>query len=263
MSEIDQENQPDKKKSSTRMKTLLFILAIAFFTFRTGGFLFALALLSMIYVHECGHLWAAIKKGFKTNGIYILPIGGVAIVDDLDKADRGDEAYIAVMGPIWGIAFSFIFVIASQVFPLTHSDSYELLKLGACLCAVNIFNLFPISPLDGGRIFKSIAFSISRTFGLFTMILMILLAIFLAVFLKFWILYLVAFFCFIDFKNEKKEICTDIKKKNMSFGKIVLYTFIVGLLLFLAFCPIVFCAIKNSQIKNIENIENPLTSQTF
>jgi len=241
-------------KNPARMKSLLFILALTYFTYVTKDFLLSASLLAMIFVHECGHLWAARRRGFKTKGIYLLPIGGVAIVEGLEHADRDDEAYIAVMGPIWGMAFSFLFFWVAHL-----TNSLALLKTGAMLCVVNIFNLAPINPLDGGRIFKSITFSISRRVGLIAMMLMVPLAIFIGFRYGIFIFHMIALICYLDYRNEKRTTYSDYEvkkligetekdgvkvviekpeKKKMSIWKMIAYSIVVALLLISACFPI-------------------------
>lgn len=217
----------DKK---VRLKLLLLGLAVTYFSYITGEFFLSTSLLTMIYVHECGHLWAARRKGFKTNGIYLLPIGGVSLVEGLEKADRDDEAFIAIMGPIWGIAFSYIFIIAYQI-----TDIYSFLRIGAVLCLINLFNLFPVNPLDGGRISKSVTFSVSKGIGLISMVFMMISAVLVAIYAELPIFYLIAFFCWIDFASERRNVLT---KKKMSFTKVLVYALILLPIIILASLPV-------------------------
>ena len=73
---------------------------------------------------------------------------------------RRDEAYIAIMGPIFGFALS---GIALVVYIVTHNALFG--AAAGWMAMINLFNLLPINPLDGGRIMKSIAFSINSKFG--------------------------------------------------------------------------------------------------
>ena len=265
----------EKNKNKNRVKALLFILALTYFTFITGEFFLAVSLLAMIFVHENGHLWAARRKGFKTRGIVFLPIGGVAFVEGLEKADRDDEAFIAIMGPIWGLAFSFIFVVIYH-----FTGFFEFLKIGGILCLVNLLNMLPLNPLDGGRISKSIIFSMNRKLGLFSMCCMIAMALFMAIWWHLYIFYLVAFFCCIDFVDERNKNFSDYemgkivgkqgweaiknqgmniivekpKKKSMSYPKMFLYTLISCVIFVVASIPIVTWADQDKSQSNTEEV---------
>lgn len=122
---------------------------------------FAAMIMLMLFVHESGHVWAMNRYGMKTKGIYFIPfVGGAAVAED-EFPTRSAEVVVAIMGPIWGLALA---VATGVVWIVTDSP---LFAAGASWMAlINLFNLLPINPLDGGRIFKSIAFSINPGIGL-------------------------------------------------------------------------------------------------
>ena len=122
---------------------------------------FALMIIFMLFVHESGHVWAMKRIGMKTKGFYFIPLlGGAAIADEAFPS-RKAEVFVAIMGPIFGLTLS----IATFLVYLTTSN--PIFAAGASWMAmINLFNLLPINPLDGGRIFKSIAFSINSKIGL-------------------------------------------------------------------------------------------------
>ena len=115
----------------------------------------------LLIVHESGHVWAMKKSGMKTKGIYFIPLlGGMAVTDEMFP-DRKTEAFVAIMGPIWGLALS---VMALGLWYLSGWPHFAV--AAAWMATVNLFNLLPINPLDGGRILKSITFSVSSYLGI-------------------------------------------------------------------------------------------------
>lgn len=121
---------------------------------------FAIVLLFAIVVHEYGHLNAMKKCNIPTKGIYLIPFfGGAAVTSESIKSYR-KEAYVSLMGPVYGY-FSLI-----PFFILYLYDKNPLwIGLVSFIAMVNVFNLLPINPLDGGRIIKSITFSLHSTLG--------------------------------------------------------------------------------------------------
>jgi Zn-dependent protease len=111
------------------------------------GWKFAVAIVYLIFVHEMGHLVAAKQKGIKTSPAIFIPFMGAAIGMKEMPKNAKDEAYIAYAGPLFGLLS---FLPAVFLYETTGQPFWGLvIFLGAM---INLFNLFPVSPLDGGRI---------------------------------------------------------------------------------------------------------------
>jgi len=122
---------------------------------------FALMLMGSIFLHELGHIRAMKAYGMKTKGVYFIPFLGAAAVTEESFPTRKAESVIALWGPIWG------FILAMIFFDLYLWTGWPMVAaIAAWIAMVNLFNLLPINPLDGGRIVKSLAFSLSNTTGL-------------------------------------------------------------------------------------------------
>lgn len=133
------------------------VVSYAFLTTWT----FAIAIMVCLFVHESGHIWAAKRHGLKVKGIYFIPfIGGAAVIEN-DFKSRNTEFVVAIMGPVWGFALT---IITGIVYFITLNPLFA--AIAGWMAFVNLFNLLPISPLDGGRIFKSIGFSLKSWLGL-------------------------------------------------------------------------------------------------
>lgn len=127
---------------------------------------FALLLMIAVGFHESGHVWAMKRMGIKTKGFYFLPfIGGAAIAEE-NYRTYGENAYIAIMGPIWGLAMAFG---AACLYWVTGNPLWAC--TGAWMATLNLFNLLPVTPLDGGQLVRAMAFSINKTLGFIFMLL--------------------------------------------------------------------------------------------
>lgn len=121
---------------------------------------FGLLLMIAVGFHESGHVWAMKKMGIKTKGFYFLPfIGGAAIAEE-NYRTYGENAFIAIMGPVWGAMLAWMCGIAYWV-----TGMPMLAAAAAWMATLNLFNLLPITPLDGGQLVRSIAFSIHKNVG--------------------------------------------------------------------------------------------------
>ncbi|WP_193755553.1 site-2 protease family protein [Psychromonas sp. psych-6C06] len=126
---------------------------------------FALALIACLVFHEYGHIKAMKHFGMKTKGIYLIPfMGGLAMSDEKINT-RWQDVVISIMGPCFGLFMSVASLIA---YWLTGESFFA--GLAAFNALLNLFNLLPILPLDGGHILKSISFSMNSTTGLFACI---------------------------------------------------------------------------------------------
>jgi Zn-dependent protease len=173
---------------------------------------FALVILVSLFVHEYGHVWAMKREGMKIKGVYFIPFLGAAAITADSFPSRSAEIRIAIMGPIWGG------LLAIATFILYHITNKPMLAaITGWMALLNLFNLLPIMPLDGGRIMRSISTSISSRVGVSYFILSCLLASMFAHFAGFSIIWLVILIgmteSIIDFKRSfNEERCTRLTK---------------------------------------------------
>ena len=122
---------------------------------------FALALILCLVFHEYGHIRAMKYFGLKTKGIYLIPfVGGLALSESKINT-RWQDVVISIMGPFFGLILS---IISLVVYWITKIELFA--GLAAFNALLNVFNLLPVLPLDGGHVLKSITFSMNSVFGL-------------------------------------------------------------------------------------------------
>ena len=187
-----------------------FKLGMAAVTF--GGYAwmfswqFALLLMGSIFLHELGHIRAMKAYGMKTRGVNFLPFMGAAAVTEEDFPSRKAEAVIAIWGPLWGLMLSMIFF---DIYAWT--DSPLMAGVAAWCAMVNLFNLLPIKPLDGGRIVSSLIFSISERLGMIFMALGILVAFALLVITKVGLLAIILVVAALELRREWMNKYPDVQ----------------------------------------------------
>ncbi|MDN5368953.1 site-2 protease family protein [Shewanella fodinae] len=147
-------------KSAKVIKVVLAGASIAAYSW-LFSFQFALALLVCLMFHEYGHIRAMKYFGMKTKGIYLIPfMGGLALSDDKINT-RWQDVVISMMGPFFGLLLS---LVALLIYHLTANPFFA--ALAGFNALLNLFNLLPVLPLDGGHAIKSISFSQNRIMGL-------------------------------------------------------------------------------------------------
>lgn len=115
------------------------------------GWRFAIGLVVLLFIHEMGHAVVMKLKGVPMGGMIFIPLLGAAVTMRQMPQNAKDEAEIGIAGPIAGaLAASVCFFFARQ-----SPDSIwaPLAYFGFFL---NLFNLVPIIPFDGGRVVAAI-----------------------------------------------------------------------------------------------------------
>ncbi len=111
------------------------------------GWRYALGFVLLLFVHEMGHYLAARYKGLDVGAPTFIPFVGAWIALKDKPHDAQTEAFIGLGGPLLGS------IAALLVYFLARSEGSSLLLAVAYAgFFLNLFNLIPLSPLDGGRI---------------------------------------------------------------------------------------------------------------
>ncbi|HKD31240.1 MAG TPA: site-2 protease family protein [Xanthobacteraceae bacterium] len=131
-------------KLATTGGTMLLSLAV----YATiWGWPYAAGFIALMFAHEMGHYMAARQCGLNVGAPTFIPFVGAWINLKDQPHDVRTEAYVAVAGPLVGT------IAAVAVYLWGRStDSTLLLAIAYAGLFLNLFNLLPISPLDGGRI---------------------------------------------------------------------------------------------------------------
>jgi len=136
---------------------------------------FAIALVLCLVFHEYGHIKAMKYFGLKTKSIYLIPfVGGLALSDDKINT-RWQDIVISIMGPFFGLILSIACLVGYWL-----TDIEILAGLAVFNALLNLFNLLPILPLDGGHVLKSIAFSINSKVGIVSCILGVVFGVYIS-----------------------------------------------------------------------------------
>ena len=126
------------------------ISAIAY-AFWFGPWL-AILFVGLLLIHEMGHVVAMRMKGFDTPTPVFIPFLGAAIFAP-KFGDRDTEAFIGYGGPLLGTIGALATFIVWFLLPDKNEPIAMIILVGSYLgLFLNLFNLIPISPLDGGRV---------------------------------------------------------------------------------------------------------------
>ena len=185
----------------------LFLLMMVFYAF-VNVLPQALIIFLVVFIHELAH--TIVARGHKVNikEIELFPFGGVAKLDFLE-VDSDEEIRIALAGPL-----SNFFMAGLGLIALYYVDSEYWLPFFIRLNIVmGLFNLIPILPLDGGRIYRALQ---AKSVGIFAatkkaayqgklLAVLVLLVSASGLYLELWDLNAVTMACFLFYSANEQD----------------------------------------------------------
>jgi Zn-dependent protease len=116
------------------------------------GWKFAVGFVALLFVHEMGHYIQLRREGVKPTGMVFIPFLGAAVGTRSLGGSALAEARVGLAGPILGsLAVAALLPIAAA----TDDDFWRALAFTGFF--LNLFNLLPVVPLDGGRAMAAMA----------------------------------------------------------------------------------------------------------
>jgi Zn-dependent protease/CBS domain-containing protein len=128
-----------------------------------------------VLLHELAHSLVAMGFGVRVRSITLFLFGGVSNIEHEPPSAKA-EFFIAIVGPITSVGLGILFLVLASVFTsMTMTDPEGALSafshfgplttllawLGPINILIGVFNLIPGFPLDGGRVLRSILWSIT------------------------------------------------------------------------------------------------------
>ncbi len=110
------------------------------------GWAFGAGLVMLLLLHESGHAFALRLRRRPVNGMVFIPFFGAYVKHGVGT-DIVEDAFVSLMGPLFGALTS---VACVGIYWATRSPFW--LELAQWGCFINLINLAPTVPLDGGRI---------------------------------------------------------------------------------------------------------------
>lgn len=178
--------------------------------------LFICGVFVCVLIHEIGHSLIARRFGKEAKSITLLPIGGVATMEEMPEKPT-QEIAMSLVGPLINLAIAgILYVIVGRWtgigVPTMQPDSSRSFLAG--LIGINImlaiFNLIPAFPMDGGRVLRGLlamtmdyvtATSVAVAVGQ----ILAMLFIFYGIFFNWWIA-IIGLFLYIGAGGEKQQV---------------------------------------------------------
>jgi Zn-dependent protease len=110
------------------------------------GFQFAVGFVILLLVHEMGHVIQLRREGIKASAPMFIPFLGALITSKSLGDNAAAEARVGLAGPVLGSIGAAACIV---VWHATGNDLFRALAFTGFF--LNLFNLLPVVPLDGGR----------------------------------------------------------------------------------------------------------------
>ena len=141
------EKEEKKNWSATAFSLVLFIAS--FLLLFSENIQFLVFLVVVLFIHEMGHFLFMKLFKYKNVKMLFVPLMG-AFVQGAKKVYSQKESFWVVLGgPFPGVIFGVVGAIFAFEFEINW-----LLELSTVFILLNMINLLPLDPLDGGQLFR-------------------------------------------------------------------------------------------------------------
>ena len=166
---------------------VLFVAVFLFFYKDRAEFIFLLLL--VLFIHELGHY--IFMKMFKYENMRMLfvPMLGAFVQGSKRVYSQKESILVSLSGPIPGILFGFACLIISTYFHLSW-----LMLLAFIFLFLNVINLLPFDPLDGGQMLKALFIKGHERYSLLFSLISSLVLLGIGFYMEDWVFILVGMF---------------------------------------------------------------------
>lgn len=139
------------------LASLAIYLLLGYYIFKKWEIL--LLITAVVMIHELGHFIA--MKIFRYNdlGIFFIPLIGAYVSGTKREVSQRESAIILLAGPLPGILLGILFYLLWQHNPFLSIGDTSYYTIALFFVILNLFNLLPVYPLDGGQLLNRVFFN--------------------------------------------------------------------------------------------------------
>jgi Zn-dependent protease len=218
------ENQPgilpkpvliqDKKNWIRKSLISIGIYALFFYLIFNQDLIYIAAVLLVLLIHEFGHFFAMKAFNYSNVKLFVLPLLGAYVTGKKHMISQKQMSVVILAGPLPGIIIGFCLLIYNIYHPNARIE-----MLGNIFFILNVFNLLPFIPLDGGRLLETLFISHNHAIRVVFTIISIIALTFLAISTTSFILLIIpvsmVFDLMMEMKNQK--IREYLKQENINY----------------------------------------------
>ncbi len=136
------------------LTSLALYLILGYYLFKQWEIL--LLITAIVLIHELGHFFAMKFFNYKDLGIFFIPLLGAYVSGNKREVSQKQSAIILLAGPLPGIAIGIILYLVDQNGSGHYFMDISYSRMAMLFILLNLINLFPIYPLDGGQLLNRV-----------------------------------------------------------------------------------------------------------
>ena len=142
-----------KNRNGIILFALVFLFVVI--NYLADSYIILIEVLIVLALHELGHFAMMRFYKVKAQGMFIMSYFGNSISKLGFSNSQRQQTFINLMGPLPGILIG----TATFLYAINAEPNIYVIEVAVLLIAINILNLLPIDPFDGGRIVGSFFFN--------------------------------------------------------------------------------------------------------
>lgn len=155
----------EAKPSGNRSLLSLGLFVLVFFLLFGQDLRFLIVMVGVLAIHELGHFIVMQRWGLRDMHMFFIPVLGAYLDGEETRFTQKQRVTVIMAGPVPGIIFGLLLYFISHQFKVP-----DLLLPAQIFLFLNVFNLLPFSPLDGGRMVETLYFDRNHTVQIVSMI---------------------------------------------------------------------------------------------
>lgn len=149
--------KPEQDSSNIWIRSVIslaFYLVAGYYIFKRWEILFIIT--GIVMIHELGHFIAMKAFGYRDLGIFFIPLLGAYASGSKRDVSQKQSAIILLAGPLPGILTGILFCMLDKDGTVYYLAHIPLSRIGLLFIFLNLLNLLPVYPLDGGQLLNRV-----------------------------------------------------------------------------------------------------------
>lgn len=209
---LQQEKKSGNATALTFFSLLLFVFSYALFV--DQDLVFLSIVLGTLILHESGHFLFMKLFAYENVRMLFVPLMGAFVHGKKKAYTQWEQTLVILAGPIPGIVVGLVF------WYFGFGQDIPVLKTCACvLLVINVINLLPVQPLDGGRLVQVLFLSQTTLVPVVFTLLSSLLLIGVGYYFEMYVLMGVGFFMSFQVRNQYRAylIHSALREQNVNY----------------------------------------------